>query len=122
MPPDFKGTLTALSYVQPSPEQSSVFMLIGLSNGHVWVLDTKTNSFLLSVKLMDSAIHKMMTSMRRILVEAKQDTSIRCWYLKKVIDGIECDGGDPNKFFAGPSKKITLDGFPSASSYDESAE
>jgi hypothetical protein len=71
-------------------------MLIGLSTGHVWVLDSKTNSFILSVKLMDSAIHKMTTSMRRILVEAKQDTAIRCWYLKKVVDGIECDASNPN--------------------------
>lgn len=38
--------LNCLSFVEPMMEQNSVFLLIGLNDGNVWVLDTRSNYFL----------------------------------------------------------------------------
>ncbi len=34
---------TACEFLVPTPEQVSVYMLLGLSNGNVWVVDTRCN-------------------------------------------------------------------------------
>jgi len=41
--------------------------------------------------------------------------------LKKTIGDFDYDASDPEYFFSGPAKQLSLDGFPSASSYDETA-
>jgi len=71
MPKVIEGELTALTFVEPMQEQNSVYMLIGLSSGHVWVLDTRSNSFLHSVKVLDSAVHKIISSVSRIVIEGR---------------------------------------------------
>lgn len=96
-------------------------MLIGLSGGNIWVLDTRTNSFLHSAKVLDCAVHKIMSSISRIVVEGVQDTKIHSWELKKTIGDFDYDASDPDYFFAGPEKILTLDGYPSASHYDVTA-
>lgn len=96
-------------------------MLIGLSTGHVWVLDTRSNSFLHSAKVIDGAIHRIISSVSRIIVEGKSDTKIHSWELKKTIGDFDYDASDPDYFFAGKEKTITLDGYPSASYYDATA-
>jgi hypothetical protein len=96
-------------------------MLIGLSSGHVWVLDTRTNSFLHTAKVLDCSIYRMVSSVSRIVVEGKSDTKIHSWELKKTIGDFEYDASDPDYFFAGKEKTITLDGYPSASFYDSTA-
>ena len=85
MPPKYEGKITAVSYVEPMFEQNSVYMLIGLSTGHIWILDTRSNSFLHSAKVLDCAIHKMACSVSRIVVEGAEDTKIHSWELKKTI-------------------------------------
>ena len=59
MPSKFDGHITAVTFVEPMFEQNSVYMLIGLSTGYIWVLDTRSNSFLHSAKVLDCAIHKI---------------------------------------------------------------
>jgi hypothetical protein len=82
-------------------EQTSVYAIIGLSSGYVWVLDTKTNSFLHSVKVLDCAISKLTSTVSRIVVEVKNDPKIHSWELKKTIADFNYDARDPEYFFAG---------------------
>lgn len=82
-------------------EQNSVYLLIGLSDGNIWVLDTRSNYFLYQQKLLECAITKITSSVARIVVEGVADTKIRAWELKKTIADIEYDAADPNYFFAG---------------------
>lgn len=103
---DAKARFTSLSFVEPMLEQNSVYLLIGLSNGDIWVLDTKTNHFINSTKVLDCAIGKMVSSVARIVVEGLTDTSIRAWELKKTIADFDYDASDPGYFFAGPEKKL----------------
>lgn len=41
--------------------------------------------------------------------------------LKKTIADFDYDASNPDYFFAGPEQLLTLDGYPSASSYDSTA-
>ena len=93
--------MTSLSFVEPMMEQNSVYLLIGLSDGCVWVLDTRSNYFLNSTKLLECPILKLTSSVARIIVEGVSDTRIRSWELKKTIADIDYDAADPNYFFAG---------------------
>jgi hypothetical protein len=102
-------------------EQNSVYMLIGMSTGYIWVLDTRSNSFLHSAKVVDCAVHKIISSVSRIVVEGATDTKLRAWELKKTIGDFDYDASDPDYFFAGKEMTLTLDGFPSASHYDSTA-
>ena len=102
-------------------EQNSVYLVIGLSDGHVWVLDTRSNYFLNKTKILDCPVTKLVSSVARIIIEGKSDTRIRSWELKKTIGDFDYDAADPNYFFAGKEQALALDGFPSASVYDETA-
>jgi len=102
-------------------EQNSVFLLVGLSDGNVWVLDTRSNYFLYQTKLLECAVSKLISSVARIVVEGATDTKVRAWELKKTIADIEYDAADPNYFFSGQETVLHLDGFPSASEYDQTA-
>lgn len=72
-----------------------MYALIGLSTGFIWVLDTKTNSFLHSVKVLDTGIHKLTSTTCRIVVEGKDDPKIHSWELKKRIGDFDYDARDP---------------------------
>ena len=113
--------MTSLSFVEPMMEQNSVYLLIGLSDGCVWVLDTRSNHFINQTKLLDCPVSKLTSSVARIVVEGSEDTRIRAWELKKTIGDIDYDAADPTYFFAGQEQILALDGFPSASEYDETA-
>jgi hypothetical protein len=116
-----KQNLTACCYVEPCLDQNSIYLLIGLSDGTVWVLDTRTNYFLYQAKILDSRISKITCTTARIVVEGADDTKVHSWELKKVINDFEYDASDPNYFFSGNDVTLTLDGFPSASHYDDTA-
>ena len=102
-------------------EQNSVYLLIGLSDGCVWVLDTRSNSFINQTKILDCPVSKLVSSVARIIIEGAKDTQIRSWELKKTIGDFEYDASNPDYFFAGQEQVLSLDGFPSASQYDETA-
>jgi hypothetical protein len=67
---------------------------------------------------LNGAIKSITSARSRIVVEGKEDTFVHCWELKKTIGDFDYDASDPEYFFSGPEKKLQLDGFPSASSYD----
>lgn len=113
--------MTAVSFVEPMFEQNSVYMIIGLSTGCVWVLDTRANSWLHSAKVLDVPVQKLVSSVSRIIVEGDGDTQLHSWELKKTIADFDYDASNPDYFFAGKEKLLTLDGFPSSSSYDVTA-
>ena len=102
-------------------EQNSIFLLIGLNDGNVWVLDTRSNYFLYQTRLLECAVSKLTSSVARIVVEGISDTRVRAWDLKKTIADIDYDASDPNYFFSGQEQVLNLDGHPSASQYDETA-
>jgi hypothetical protein len=96
-------------------------MLIGLSTGYIWVLDTRSNTWMHSVKVLECPVWKIVSSVSRIVVEGAADSKIHSWELKKTIGDFDYDASDPNYFFAGPERTVMLDGFPSASHYDLTA-
>ena len=102
-------------------EQNSVYLLIGLSDGCVWVLDTRSNYFLNQTKLLECPVSKLTSSVARIVVEGQHDTRIRSWELRKTISDIDYDASNPDYFFAGQEQVLALDGYPSASEYDDTA-
>ena len=71
--------------------------------------------------MFDCPISKITSSIWRIIVEGEKDTKLRCWELKKTINDFDYDASDPNYFFSGPETSLTIDGYPSASDYDEIA-
>ena len=113
--------LTCLSFVEPMIEQNSVYLLIGLNDGTVWVLDTRGNYFINKTKILECPVSKITSSVARIVIEGASDTKVHSWELKKTIADIDYDASDPNYFFAGDEQVLALDGFPSASEYDETA-
>lgn len=75
--------------------------MLGLSDGNVWVLDTRSNYFLNETKILECPVSKLTSTVARIVVEGIHDTHIRAWELKKTIADIEYDASDPTYFFAG---------------------
>lgn len=61
--------LETLEFVVPIPEQISTYLLIGLSSGYVWVLDSRANQYLYNVKVLDSAVRIITSNFSRIVVE-----------------------------------------------------
>ena len=112
---------TSLSFVEPMMEQNSIYLLLGLSDGSVWVLDTRSNHFLNETKILECPVLKLTSTVARIVVEGVSDTKVRAWELKKTIADIDYDASDPNYFFAGKEQVLVLDGYPSASEYDGAA-
>ena len=88
-----------MQFVEPMVDQNSVYLLIGLDNGSIWVLDTRSNYFLYSANILDKPIAKITSSMARIVVEGFEDTDLHCWELNKTINDLDYDASDPNYFF-----------------------
>lgn len=95
------ASFTCLSFVEPMLEQNSVYLLLGLSTGHVWVLDTRSNYFLHSFKVLDCGIFKITSMVQRIIIEGSEDTKIYCWDLKKTIGDFDYDASDAEYLFSG---------------------
>jgi len=112
MPKDYfvgenaNAKLTSLCYVEPYEEQNSVYALMGLDNGHVWVVDTRGNYFLYHAKVLDGPINKITSSLDRIVIEGKDDSHVHSWELRKTIADYKYDASDPNYFFAGEEKSV----------------
>lgn len=47
---------TTIEFVVPTLEAISVYLMLGLSNGNIWVLDSRSNQFLYSVKVLDGEV------------------------------------------------------------------
>ena len=46
---------TCLSFVRPDHLHHSVYLMIGLQSGYIWMLDTRTNQFLFKVKVLNDS-------------------------------------------------------------------
>lgn len=54
-----------------------------MSDGNVWVIDTRSNSFLYSAKILDCAIQRLESTNDRIVAEGKEDVNIHFWPMEK---------------------------------------
>ena len=88
LPPQSEGfrdksdAFTCLSYVKPDQLHHSVYLLIGLRSGFIWLTDTRVNQFLFKVKVLDDScagVQRIFSSHARIVVEAKNGTKIHSW-------------------------------------------
>lgn len=93
--------LTTICFAEPMLEQNSVYMLIGTSEGNIWVLDTRCNYFLYKTKVLSCPVRNIISTLVRIVVEGTEDTEIHSWDIKKTINDWSYDASDPNYFFAG---------------------
>lgn len=96
-------------------------MLIGTSDGNVWIVDTRVNSFIYQAKILECSVHRLYSTVARICAEGTEDTKVHFWELVKKLGDFVYDASDPNYFFSGGEDTLTLDGYPSASYYDKSA-
>jgi hypothetical protein len=92
-----------------------------MSDGNVWVIDTRTNSYLYSAKILDCEISRLYSTNARIVAEGKTDVNIHFWPMEKSLGDYKYDSSDPQYFFSGGDKTLQLDGYPSASFYDDVA-
>jgi hypothetical protein len=98
--------------------QNSVYLLLGFSDGTIWVEDTRANFTVTSSQVLDCAVLKMTSSSSRIIVQGVSDTKVHCWELNKTIMDLDYDASNPKYFFAGEEMTLLLDGYPSASDFD----
>lgn len=115
------ASFTCMTFAEPMLDQNSVYLVIGLSNGCIWLVDTRTNHFIYKAQVLNCAISNITSAVSRIIVEGREDTFVHSWELRKTIGDFDYDASDPEYFFSGPETKLQLDGFPSASFYDSSA-
>lgn len=96
-------------------------MLLGLSDGSVWVEDTRANFTVHTQKVLDCAILKMTSTVIRVVIQGTESTTIYAWDLNKTIADLDYDASDPNYFFAAKPTALLLDGYPSASDFNDTA-
>lgn len=66
-------------------------------------------------------ISRLISTNVRIVAEGKNDTNIHFWPMEKIIGEVKLDSSNPEEFFKGSDKTLKLDGYPSASFYDDVA-
>jgi len=79
---DKTDRFTCVTFVKPNQLHHSVYLLIGTASGYVWVTDTRTNQYLIKVKVLDDiagAVTGIYSSHVRIIVEAENLNELRSW-------------------------------------------
>lgn len=88
LPPQSEGfrdksdAFTCLAYVKPDQLHHSLYLLIGLRSGFVWLTDTRVNQFLFKVKVLDdgcAGVRRLFSSHARIIAEPKNGSKVLCW-------------------------------------------
>lgn len=59
----------------------TVFLLVGLSNGYIWSVDSRTNSLLSQVKISDTAITNIEAKQKHIVISKAESNYLSCWPL-----------------------------------------
>ena len=101
---DKSDMFTCLSFVKPDQLHHSVYCLLGLLSGYVWVTDTRSNQFLYNVKVLDDSaggVQRIFSSHVRIVIEAKDTTAIHCWDQSGKNGDKEYSAHNPYNFFIG---------------------
>jgi hypothetical protein len=70
---------TCCEFAVPMPDQITVYLLLGLNNGYVWVNDTRCNQYLYKIKVLDSPIRQIFTSKSKIVLESSHESVLYCW-------------------------------------------
>lgn len=68
--------------MKPDQLHHSVYLLIGLKSGYVWLTDTRVNQFLFKVKVLDDAlegVQRIYSSHARIIIEPKNGAKLFSW-------------------------------------------
>ena len=79
---DKHDRFTTISFVKPDKFHHSVYCMFGLKSGYIWVMDTRVNQFLFSVKVLEDScggVSRIFSSFARIVVEAEDSPIVRCW-------------------------------------------
>jgi hypothetical protein len=71
--------LTTCEFAVPMPDQITVFLVLGLNNGYVWVSDSRCNQFLYNMKVIDSPIRQIFTTRSKIVIEGTNEAVLHCW-------------------------------------------
>jgi hypothetical protein len=119
---DKSDAFTTVCFVKPNQLHHSVYCMIGLKSGYVWVVDAKVNQFLFNVKVLDDAcggVNKIYSSFARICVESKNSPVIHCWDQSGKNGDKEYSSSNPYNFFIGVEKTLQLDGNVKSSSYND---
>lgn len=104
--PNKDAEFTCMTFAEPMMDQNSVYLVLGLSNGCVWLVDTRVNMFVYKAQVLKCAVSNITSAASRIIVEGREDTFVHCWELKKTIGDFDYDASDPEYFFSGPEKKL----------------
>lgn len=118
---DKADMLTTLSFVRPDQMHHSVYMLLGLRSGYVWVTDTRVNQFLFNVKVLDDfagGVNRIFSSHQRIIIEAANSPVLHSWDQSGRNGDKEYSAYNPFNFFVGLETTLSIDGTIKSSSYD----
>lgn len=104
---------TCITFVKPSQYHHSVYAMIGLQSGYVWVTDAKTNQFLFNVKVLNDGVggvSRIFSSHARIIIESANSPIIRCWDQSGKNGDKEYSQYNPHNFFMGVEQTLSIDG------------
>ena len=113
---------TAVTFVRPDHLHHSVYLLIGLKSGYVWVADARVNQYLFNVKVLDGlsgGVRKIYSSHARIIIETLNSQILHCWDQSGQNGEEEYSSYNPCNLFVGKETTLSIDGDVKASSYDD---
>lgn len=119
---DKSDMFTCVCYVKPDQLHHSVYILIGLKSGYVWVADTRVNQFLFNVKVLDDAyggVQRVFSSHVRIVVEGQKSPKMHSWDQSGKNGKQEYSQYNPYNFFIGKETTLSIDGNYASSCYDD---
>ena len=110
---DKTDMFTTVTFVEPNLFHHSVYLMIGLKSGYVWLADTRVNQYLFNVKVLDDSsggVRKIFSSHARIVVETLGSQKIHCWDQSGKNDEEEFSAYNPDNFFIGKETTLSIDG------------
>uniref|UniRef100_A0A7S3CLA5 Uncharacterized protein n=1 Tax=Strombidium rassoulzadegani TaxID=1082188 RepID=A0A7S3CLA5_9SPIT len=113
---------TCLAFVKPDQLHHSVYLLIGLKSGYVWVTDTRVNQFLFNIKVLnqeEGGVQRIFSSHSRIIIEAGNNSHITCWDQSGKNGDKEYSQYNPFNLFMGRQEQLTIDGLFKSTFYDD---
>ena len=68
--------IKTMQFAYPLKTVQTVFLLIGLSNGYVWTVDSRTNSLVSQIKISDTAISHIAAKQTCIVVAKENQNTV----------------------------------------------
>jgi len=94
----------------------TALVLIGLSNGFTWLVDTRTNNLLCQLKLLDSELSFISVNYKRICLHSSNTSELICWSLPEDRNIV----AQQFNIFQGTPKTLLLDSPVTAFHFNES--